>query len=140
MQTVNGRVIRGSGYGRRLGFPTANLDRREYRRQNYRFREGVYAGEVLIQPSKKSYKAGIVIGPKDRKGLPRLEAHLLSFRGNLYGKKLTFKLCRYLRPFKKYRTEAALQRQISRDLKKIGSAYSRGTAIVPAPSRSEQSQ
>ncbi|HVY67387.1 MAG TPA: riboflavin kinase, partial [Patescibacteria group bacterium] len=64
----------------------------------------------------KSYRAGIVIGPLDRRGLPKLEAHLLGFAGNLYGRSITLTLKRYLRPFRRYAAAAAISRQIERDL------------------------
>jgi riboflavin kinase/FMN adenylyltransferase len=115
---VAGTVIRGDGYGRTIGFPTANIDRKQYVRAKLDLKHGVYAGEVIM-PSKKSYSAGIVIGPKDRKGLPKLEAYLIGFKGSLYGKKLTFRLIKYLRPFKRYSTEQLLQRQIANDIKQI---------------------
>jgi len=118
MDTLTGQVVRGAGYGKQLGFPTANIDRRQYVGYGKKIRYGVYAGIVEL-PSGKKYKAGIVVGPNDKTGLPKLEAYLLGFSGSLYGKKLTFNLIKYLRPFKPYKSEALLRAQISSDVKKI---------------------
>ena len=62
------------------------------------------------------YKAAIVIGLLDKTGLPKLEAHLLNFKGNLYGKKVTVSLGKYIRPFKKFKSEPELKKQIRKDI------------------------
>lgn len=115
--TIAGRVVRGQGYGRKLGFPTANIDRRQW----YKHRQlklGVYAGLVELS-NNRVYKAGIVVGPLDNRKLPRLEAYLLGFKGNLYGQKVTFHIQKYLRPFKQFASEAVLKKQIAQDIKDI---------------------
>jgi FAD synthase len=119
---ISGKVVKGDGYGRKLGFPTANLDRRQYVRLKQKPKLGVWAGVVHYQLKAKSYKlfpAGIVIGPIDKNGLPKLEAHLIGFKGNLYGKKITLSLNKFLRKFQKYTTEEALKQQIKKDINKI---------------------
>jgi riboflavin kinase / FMN adenylyltransferase len=142
-KTINiiGQVVKGKQYGTALGFPTANLDRRDYQRRNLKIRFGVYAGYAIIEdrllgqplpphckrPSppkiggelKGWYKAGIVIGPLDKKYLPKIEAHLIGFKGNLYGKYLNIYLYKYLRPFRKFKDEKDLKQQIARDIKQI---------------------
>ena len=117
LYTVNGKVIRGERRGKRLGFPTANLDRCEYARKKMAIPFGIYAG--LAKTASKTYSAGIVIGPLDTKGLPKLEAHLLDFSGKLYGKKIELFLLEFLRPFFRFNDEDALKKQISEDVKKI---------------------
>jgi riboflavin kinase/FMN adenylyltransferase len=115
---LTGKVVRGEGYGRKLGFPTANIDRKQYVRDRLKIKLGVWAGVVqaLDLPPRK---AAIVIGPIDSKGLPKLEAHLINFKGNLYGKIITITLHKYLRAFKQFKSEAELKKQIGLDIKKI---------------------
>lgn len=113
---ISGRVVRGQGYGRKLGFPTANIDRRQWRLHKH-LKLGVYAG--LVQVANKMYRAGIVIGPLDTKKLPSLEAYLLGFQGNLYGKSITFHLREYLRPFRQFTNEVDLKKQIKQDVMTI---------------------
>lgn len=109
----------GAGYGRKLGFPTANLDRREYVRKGIRIPFGVYAGTATIAGIRRVYRAGIVIGPMDKKGFPKIEAHLLDFSGALYGERVSLSLIRYLRPYREFKNADLLKRQIAEDLKKV---------------------
>jgi riboflavin kinase / FMN adenylyltransferase len=113
---IKGKVIRGDGYGKKIGFPTINLDRRNFLGMEKKLGFGVYAGVVSL--GSKKYKAGIVIGPLDKKGLPKIEAHLLGFRGDAYGKKAIFEIKGFLRKFKKFKTQAELVIQIKKDLEK----------------------
>lgn len=122
--TLGGKVLRGGRVGRKLGFPTANIDRREYARKKLRIPFGVYAGTATILGKKKVYRAGIVIGPVDRKGLPKIEAHLLGFLGTLYGERVRLSLMRYLRNYKIFKNKEALKRAISKDMEKVRAAIS----------------
>ena len=119
---ISGKVLRGQGYGRALGFPTANLDRRDFSRRRLKVKLGVWAGSVefRIQNAEcRMYKAGIVIGPMDKYHLPKIEAHLIGFKGNLYGKYLNIYLYRYIRPFKKFKNEEELKQQIKLDIQRV---------------------
>lgn len=111
---LSGRVIKGQGYGKKIGFPTANIDRKEYVKKKLNIPFGVYAGLVAL--GSKVYKAGIVIGPRDEKGLPKLEAHLIGHNNDIYGKRLVFRIERFLHKFKKYNLEAELKKQIAKDI------------------------
>lgn len=115
--SLAGRVVKGNNYGRKLGFPTANIDRRQWRKKK-NIRLGVYAGVVQLN-NNRYYRSGIVVGPLDKTKLPRLEAHLLGFKGNLYGQRIALHLKKFLRPFRRYSNEAALKKQIQADIKKI---------------------
>ncbi len=117
---ITGKVVKGVGYGRKIGFPTANIDRKQYSRTKGT-KLGIYAGTVKIEGKKGEWKAGIVVGPIDNKGLPKIEAHLINFSGNLYGKKIILTLKKYLRPFKKHKNEADLISAITKDINLIQS-------------------
>ncbi len=111
---ISGRVIKGDGYGRKIGFPTANIDRKEYLKKRMNIPFGVYAGLVSLE--NKVYKTGIVIGPKDSKGYPKLEAHLIGYNRDMYGKRLVFRIEKFLHKFKKYVSEAELKKGILKDI------------------------
>ncbi len=117
MLEYSGRVIHGQHLANTLGFPTANLDRRQWQRQKLNWKLGVYIGTVTGSGGRK-YRAAFGLGPKERNQLPKIEAHLLDYKGPpLYGKPLTFQLTKYLRPYKKFPNLEALKRQIAADVK-----------------------
>ena len=123
MIIITGKVIHGQRYGRELGFPTANLERRSFSRRRLKVRLGVYGGRAEIsqklEVKSKKHKAAIVIGPLDNRQLPKIEAHFLNFKGDLYGKKITISLEKYIRPFKKFKSANDLKVQIRKDINRI---------------------
>lgn len=102
---IRGLVVVGDKEGRKLGFPTANLDTKLDN-----FVSGIYGGEGTI--NKKTYRAAVVINEQGR-----IEAHLLGFRGDAYGKILDINMKKILRKYKKFPTEAELIAQIRKDIK-----------------------
>ncbi len=102
---ISGKVVVGDKEGRKLGFPTANLDTKLDN-----FVSGIYGGDGTI--NKKTYRAAVVINEEGR-----IEAHLLGFRGDAYGKTLELNLNKILRKYKKFPTEAELIAQIRKDIK-----------------------
>ncbi len=116
---IQGKVIRGDGYGKQIGFPTANLSRQSYIRLGQKIPFGVYAGYATILSCGEKYKAGIVIGPMDTRGLPKLEAHLLHFSDDLYGLTLRLELTKFVRPFKKFKNQDELTRAIAGDIQTV---------------------
>lgn len=111
----HGKVIHGDNYGIKIGFPTINIDRRNFNFLKKEVKFGIYKGKVIL--NNKIYKAGIIIGPADKKSLPKLEAHLLNYKGNAYGKIVVFKLEKFLRKYKVFKTEQELINQINQDIK-----------------------
>ncbi|MBI5139386.1 riboflavin kinase [Candidatus Nomurabacteria bacterium] len=104
---ISGTVIKGDGYGKKLGFPTINLDTDN---RPAGLAEGVYSGIAIL--AGKEYRAGIVIGPNGKN-----EAHLIGYTGNAYGEDVMLELEKFLRPYKKFNTEEELINQIKEDLK-----------------------
>ncbi|OGI68580.1 hypothetical protein A2738_01730 [Candidatus Nomurabacteria bacterium RIFCSPHIGHO2_01_FULL_42_15] len=107
---IKGIVIIGDGYGRKIGFPTVNLETE----QEGIYAEGVYSGSAILDG--KKYKAGIVIGPKIE-SKNKVEAHLIGYSGDAYGKEVTLETKSFLREYKKFYTESELIAQIKEDLK-----------------------
>lgn len=124
---ITGKVVRGDGYGQKLGFPTANLDRRGYSHLKCKPKSGIYAGTASILPlslyspahSRRIFRAAIIIGPKDNKGLPKIEAYLIDFSGVLYGEKVKLSLMKHLRQFMSFKSEHVLKRQILKDIDRV---------------------
>lgn len=77
----SGVVVRGDGVGRRLGYPTANLD---IPLEETGFPDGVYAALAAIFG--KRYPAALLVDRKTKK----IEVHLLDYAGQeCYGELLT---------------------------------------------------
>jgi riboflavin kinase/FMN adenylyltransferase len=105
--TISGIVVKGDQYGRTLGFPTMNLETTEAMPMGLNF--GVYVGMAVID--EKEYRAGILINPNGK-----IEAHLIGYSGDAYGKKVTLELKKFIREFKKFDTEEELIIQITKDI------------------------
>jgi len=114
---IAGRVMPGDGVGRQMGVPTANLDMSGLLLPP----EGVYAGRTRLD--QKNYRVALNIGfrPTVVSAAPhlRVEAHLLDFSGDLYGRELEIEIGERLRGEKKFSSAAALREQIERDIARI---------------------
>lgn len=116
---LTGKVIEGKGYGRKIGFPTANIDRDDYLKKKCFLKYGIYGGFVTLQDTGETLLSGIVIGPEDENGIPKLEAHLIDYIGDLYGRMITLNILEFIRPFVQYGEEKKLKEAISKDIKTI---------------------
>ncbi len=112
--TIQGIVEKGRQLGKKIGFPTCNIDI-----QNYVLaRPGVYAVKVLRKNSKK-YLQGIAnLGyrPTFNQKKLLLEVHLFNFSGNLYNKLLSVEFLKFIRKEKKFNNVNQLKAQIKKDL------------------------
>ena len=117
--TISGRVVEGDHLGKQLGFPTANLDATGLALPP----NGVYAGFANVNG--KAYRVTLNIGfrPTVTSGTRqlRVEAHLLDFRGELYGEELEVAIGGKLREEKKFASVAELREQIARDIAAVSS-------------------
>lgn len=106
---ICGKVVSGRQLGRTIGFPTANLSLPE---EKLIPAAGVYICEV------DDRKALLNIGnnPTVNGTEQTVELYLPDFEGDLYGKKLTVKLLKYLRPERKFENMEALRQQIVQDV------------------------
>jgi riboflavin kinase/FMN adenylyltransferase len=112
-----GQVVAGDGLGRRLGFPTANLDVRGLVLPP----RGVYAARCAVDG--RTYRAALNIGLRPtvtttRADL-RVEVHLLDFSGDLYGRELEVVVIEKIRDEQKFDSLEALTRQIRSDLERV---------------------
>ena len=109
---VSGTVSKGFQNGGKLGFKTANIDDTEGRALPP---DGVYAGRTYID--NKAYVSVINIGKNPTfDGKKRtIEAHLLDFDKELYGKHIKIEFCKFLRKEKHFDGIEELKEQISND-------------------------
>jgi riboflavin kinase/FMN adenylyltransferase len=128
--TLCGNVIKGSGVGRQIGVPTANLDPDGLLLPPC----GVYAARAFVHG--RSHAAAVNIGRRptlapaiadfglriaDSAAPPvQVEAHLLDFDGDIYGEELELAFVRKLREEQKFEGLGALREQIARDIARAG--------------------
>ena len=112
--SLEGKVQKGKQLGKKIGFPTANIDIGDY----VLACPGVYAVKVKISKSLKSIKGIANLGYRptfDEKKI-LLEVHLFNFSGNIYNKDLTVEFLRFIRKEKKFKNVNQLIKQIKIDL------------------------
>src|SRR6266436_2554919 len=109
---IQGEVVRGAGRGRTLGFPTANVKTA----RPLLLPPGVYACQVDVEDTR--YQAVINVGVRPTFGETELavEAHLLDFSGDLYGRRIRLTFLRRLRDERKFPNVEALRNQIALDV------------------------
>jgi riboflavin kinase/FMN adenylyltransferase len=112
---VEGTVVRGDGRGRELGFPTANLDVPEGLLVPP---DGVYAGWAHDR------RAAVSIGTNPHfDGVERrVEAHLLDFDGDLYGRRLVVQLWVPIREQRRFESLEELVAAIGDDVERTRGA------------------
>jgi riboflavin kinase/FMN adenylyltransferase len=112
-----GTVVRGAGLGRKIGYPTANLDVHN----ELMPREGVYA--TWTRTDGGFHPSVTSVG--SRETFPELtdqaavvEVYLLDLRRNLYGEELEVQFKQWLRPQKGFDSAEELAEAITRDVER----------------------
>jgi len=114
--SIYGEVSKGRQLGKKIGFPTANIDIKDY----VIAKPGVYAVKVQKNNSKKLIKGIANLGyrPTFNQKKILLEVHLVNFSENLYNKFLTVNFFKFIRSEKKFKNIEQLKKQIKIDLLK----------------------
>ena len=112
--TIQGVVKKGRQVGKKIGFPTCNIDIGDY----VLAKPGVYGVKVLRKNSKKYLKGIANLGyrPTFNQKKILLEVHLFNFSGNLYNKILSVEFLKFIRKEKKFNNVNHLRAQIKKDL------------------------
>ena len=115
--SVHGKVGRGKGYGRKLGFPTANLRPHD----EVLPPPGVYAIFAKIDGIRylgAAFRPDAQTQPEF--GLdPLIEVHFLDAHLDLYDRDLEIFLLSFLRPTRRFESADALRQQIARDVAEV---------------------
>ena len=113
---VSGEVVKGDQRGRTIGFPTANLAAWD---ELLLPANGVYATYAWVGETR--YVAATNVGnrPTVNGRSVTVEAHLLNFEGDLYGKNVRVEFINHIRPEKKFSGLDALTAQIQADVLEI---------------------
>ena len=112
--TIQGTVKKGRKVGKKIGFPTCNIDIKDY----VLAKPGVYSVKVLRKNSTKYLKGIANLGyrPTFNQKKILLEVHLFNFSGNLYNKLLSVEFLKFIRKEKKFKNVNQLSAQIKKDL------------------------
>lgn len=112
--TFFGRVIEGQGIGRKLGFPTANLN---IDKKIVLPKTGIYAALARIDETVQ--KGVLYVGTRPTYGGKEtsLEIHLLDKVFELYGKEIEVHLVKFIRKDSKFSSQEKLKNAIQNDIK-----------------------
>ncbi len=114
---LHGPVVHGDGRGRQLGFPTANID---YPPEKMLPSNGVYACHAWVNG--RGYPAAINVGVRpqfhDKADHPLVEAYILDFDQDIYGRDLRLEFVARLRDELKFSSVDALVEQMHADVEK----------------------
>jgi riboflavin kinase/FMN adenylyltransferase len=111
---IKGRVIKGRQLGRKIGFPTCNLQLNDYIVP----RNGVYAVQVKGSNFNKKGIANIGFRPTFNGKKLLLETNIFGIDKNLYNKEIDISFKKFIRQEKKFKNLEHLKKQIKIDIKK----------------------
>lgn len=116
---LRGQAITGARRGRVLGFPTVNL---AVEPRRVLPGDGVYAGWADVEGQRYAAAINVGVRPTFEAGdeadepLRTVEAHLLGFKGQLYGRAVALTFVERLRPEKRFRSAQELAEQLAHDV------------------------
>ncbi|HEX9850977.1 bifunctional riboflavin kinase/FAD synthetase [Candidatus Deferrimicrobium sp.] len=121
---VSGRVIPGAARGRKLGFPTANV---EFVQELLPL-PGVYVIDAAVGGVVRRGVANVGFNPTFGENSLGVEVHLLDFAGDLYGQDMSVRFRDRIRDERKFKSVEELVRQIEKDV-----GYARSAQLTTHP-------
>lgn len=121
--SISGRVVRGLGLGRQLGFPTANVALRRIQAPI----DGIFAARVTgIADRPLDGVASVGTRPTIGGGVALLEVLIFDFDADLYGRYITVHFVKRLREERQFPDLEALKRQMRLDVEDARSVLTSG--------------
>ena len=119
--SIEGPVVKGDGKGRKIGFPTANIDTKNLILPP----NGVYASYTKFNGKTHKSLLNIGVRPTIIKPNPsiQVEAHILKFNENIYDQVIDIELIEKLRNEMKFESIEELKKQISCDIENAKSFF-----------------
>lgn len=108
---IKGVVIHGAQLGRKMGFPTANIDARDINDID----NGVYFSRATVDDVTYKAMSNVGLRPSVDGHTRLLETHLFDFDGDLYGKTIIVELVKKIRDEQRFSTIEALRQQLASD-------------------------
>jgi riboflavin kinase / FMN adenylyltransferase len=124
--SISGRVVRGDGIGRKLGFPNANVQMKHNRPPL----AGIFAVE-LHGAGDRVLRGAASLGVRPtvtERGVPVLEVNAFDFEGDLYRRHVRVDFLHKLRDEEKYVDLDTLKRQIALDVENAKAFFNRQDA------------
>ena len=112
---IQGKVIKGEKRGRKIGFPTCNINLKNYIMPKL----GVYSVIAETKYFKKRGIANIGYRPTFNGQNLLLEVNIFGINKNLYNKELDVSFIKFIRAEKKFKNLEKLKQQIRADIKKV---------------------
>ena len=109
---ISGKVLKGKGLGRTLGFPTANFS---IESEKFEIKHGVYKTFVIIGGKKYLSITNFGAQPTVNGESVVVETYIKDFSGDLYDKDLTVYFEDFLREVKKFSSIEELKIQLEKD-------------------------
>ena len=121
--SISGRVVRGDQLGRKLGFPTANVQMKHNRPPL----SGIFVAQVHgLSDGPRPGVASLGVRPTvSGAGKPTLEVHLFDFDRDIYRSHVRVEFLDRLREERKYADLKALTRQIALDIERARQWFAR---------------
>ena len=110
---LTGTVIKGRNLGKKIGFPTANINIEE----SYKLipKNGSYVVKSFIDNKTIYGMMNIGINPTVNGEKQSIEVHFFDFQKDIYNKKIRIELIKRLRDEQKFNSIDALKMQLHRD-------------------------
>lgn len=120
---ISGKVIDGCHNGRRLGFPTANLEVDD--KDKLVPAAGVYAVKARTEECLEQKRAMMNIGtrPTFEGQNTSLETYILHFKGNIYDQKLAISFFHRIRSERKFNSLEELTSQLAKDEEMVNEQF-----------------
>jgi len=112
---LSGQVVRGRERGRRIGFPTVNLEPETECVPP----DGVYPTRVILEDGIYPSITNIGIRPTFNESERTIEAHIFDFDRELYGEKIKLEFVERIRPERKFDSPKALSDRIALDVRRV---------------------
>jgi riboflavin kinase/FMN adenylyltransferase len=134
--SVFGRVVAGLGRGRRIGFPTINLDLHH----EVRPPQGVYATRCLIAGARRDSVTNIgpaptlqPTGPAHLSEQVHVETHILDFSGDLYGQDVEVQFVDRIRAEEVFPSAESLAERIAADVREARLCLANAAPVEEEP-------
>lgn len=110
--SVSGRIVEGKAIGRKMGFPTANMD---MLKGSCFLKQGVYCVVAKVDGRKFWGITNVGEKPTVCDSNTNIETHIIGYDGDLYGKEISLEFYKRLRDVVKFKDIDELKKQLEKD-------------------------